>query len=107
MELNAVSYTSTAKSWLANSSQPRVLHVFDSACNLINEQKEVLSIVGPGIGNGPFNLVLADEVLFSQYLSAESEISIHDGQLEIGDLRINIKNSNLCDAVPDWGRLRP
>jgi hypothetical protein len=105
MRLKAVSYTSTVKSWLANSSTPRVLHVFDHACNLINEQKEVLSIVGPGIGNGPFNLVLVDEVLFSEHLSAGSQITILDDQLGIGDVRINTRNSRLWDPVPYWAGL--
>jgi hypothetical protein len=54
--------------WLANSCQPHILHVFDHACNLINEHREVMSIVTPQIGNGLFNLIVEYNVLFSEHL---------------------------------------
>ena len=43
--INAYPLASNARDWRANSRHPRILHVFDRACNLINERREVLSIV--------------------------------------------------------------
>jgi hypothetical protein len=116
--MNALSLAPDARDWLANSRHPRILHSFDHACNLINERREVLSIVTPQIGNGPFNLViprlqksfgeLSDRSesrqtpeVFSD-LSLESPISIFPKQLHLGDLTINTSDAKLWSPYPDW-----
>lgn len=96
------SLTQGVKDWLANTHQPRVLHVFDDACNLINESRDVLSIVTPQIGNGPFNLVLEEKILFAEYLDVVSEIVIHEEQIVLGELTIDIANAQLWSPRPDW-----
>jgi len=65
--IKAISLTHTANGWLMNSQLPQILHVFDHACILINERREVLSIVAAQIGNGPFNLVVENDVLLSDH----------------------------------------
>jgi hypothetical protein len=101
----ALSLAPNVNIWLANSRHPRILHLFDSACNLINERREVLSIVTPEIGNGPFNLVINNEVLFSEHLSLESPVSISANQLNPGQLIISLAEAKLWDPQPDWDRL--
>ena len=103
--IKAISLAPFACDWLSNSRQPRILHVFDRACNLINEHREVLSIVTPQIGNGPFNLVIESGISFSEHLNAHSPISIHDNQLLLGDLTINTVNAKLWSPRPDWEAL--
>jgi len=103
--LNALSLAPDVNDWLANSFHLRILHVFDHACNLINERREILSIVTPQIGNGPFNLVVKDDVLFSDYLHAQSPISIRANQLYVGDLTINTDSAKLWSPYPNWERL--
>ena len=103
--INAISLAPDVLNWLAYSQHPRILHVFDHACNLINERKEVLSIVTSQIGNGPFNLVIEDDVLFSDYLRAQSSISIHSNQLHVGALDICTTSVQLWNPRPDWERL--
>ncbi len=100
--IKAISLTSGVNDWLANTREPHVLHVFDRACNLINEQKDVLSIVAPKIGNGPFNLVLETDSLFVEHLSIESIVSASANQLVLGDLTIHTAGAQLWDASPDW-----
>jgi hypothetical protein len=104
--VNGLSLARDARDWLANSHQPRILHVFDRACNLINERREVLSIVTPDIGNGPFNLVIED-VHFSNYINlhAKRPISISSNQLIIGELTIQTNSTILWNPRPDWERL--
>jgi len=104
-QIKALSLTPDAKEWLENSSQPRVLHVFDQACNLINERMDVLSIVTPQIGNGPFNLVVEDKYLFSEHICLESPVSASPNQLHLGDLTLNIADAQLWNPRPDWERL--
>ena len=106
MLTNAFSLAPDAINWLAKTRQPRVLHVFDSACNLINERREVLSIVTPQIGNGPFNLVLEDEVCFSEHLRFESKVSVSPTQLYLGDLTIYTAKANIWSPHPNWETLR-
>jgi len=100
--LKTLSLTSHGNDWLTNMNHPRVLHVFDAVCNLINADGDVLSIVTPHIGNGPFNLVVEDDILFSQHLKRESSVSIVDGQLNIGDFTIDLGKAKLWNPRPDW-----
>ena len=103
--IKALSLTCNVKDWLANSDHPRILHLFDNVCNLINEHSEILSIVTPQIGNGPFNLVLEKDVLFSRYLSLESQTFIFPAQLKLGDLTVQTVNANCWSPIPDWETL--
>lgn len=100
--INAISVTSHVHDWLASSHRPRILHIFDSACNLINENRGVLSIVTPPIGNGPFNLVVEDIVCFSEHLNPVSSIFISDSKLTLGNLTIQVADANLWKSRPDW-----
>lgn len=100
--INAFSIAPDGKDWLANTRYPRILHVFGRACNLINDRREVLSIVTPQIGNGPFNLVSEDDVLFSKHLSLQSPISIFLNHLTLGNLTINTAAAKLWSPRPNW-----
>jgi hypothetical protein len=103
--IHAISLTPEIKSWLTHTLHPCVLHIFDRACNLINERGHVLSIVTQQIGNGPFNLVLEEDVSFSGHLRVESPISIMDKQLMLGNLTIHTGNAQLWNPCPDWENL--
>ena len=103
--INALSCAPAVRTWMENSSYPRILHVFDRVCNLIDERREVLSIVTPGIGNGPFNLVVEEEVLFSAHINASSPVSIRENQIMLGDLTIHTARAKPWNPRPDWERL--
>ena len=100
--INALSLVSNVNDWLTNSRHPRILHVFDHACNLINERREVLSVVTPEIGNGPFNLVTEEDLFVSRNLNIESPISITQNQLILADLTINTTDAKLWNPCPNW-----
>lgn len=100
--INALTLAPDVNNWLADSDHPRILHVFDHTCNLINERREVLSIVTPQIGNGPFNLVVEGEILFSEHLNIQTLVLIHDHQLILGDLMLNTRNAKLWSPHPNW-----
>ena len=105
LSTNTLSLAPDVNDWLANSLHPRILHVFDQVCNLINERREVLSIVNSEIGNGPFNLVIEDDICLSKYLNLQTLISNSLRQLEIGNLTINTAYAKLWNPRPDWERL--
>ena len=100
--IHAISIAPAVYDWLAITRHPRVLHVFDQACNLVNEQREVLSVVTPTIGNGPFNIVVEEPILFSEHLRSESPVAILDSQLRVGNLTIKTKNGTCWSPCPDW-----
>lgn len=104
--INAVSFTEDVKVWLMTSSQPKILHVFDDVCNVINERREILSVVIAEIGNGPFNLIVEDPVVFARHLDVESKVSIHDKQLSLGDITISLTNAQMWNPMPRWDDLR-
>jgi hypothetical protein len=101
----AVALTENVNRWLVDFGQLRILHVFDQACNLINERREVLSIVTTRIGNGPLNLVVKDGLSFTEYLNVESEISVEGENLQLGDLTINTTMARLWNPRPKWAEL--
>lgn len=100
--VEAISLTSAVNSWLTKTRQPRVLHIFDRACNLINERREILSIVTPEIGDGPFNLVVETDTQFAEQLSLESPVSNSATQLHLGDINILTTEAKLWNPRPDW-----
>jgi len=103
--LRALSLTLNITVWLENSRNPHVLHVFDNACNLVNEHREVLSIVTPQIGNGPFNLVIEDNIFFTDSINPKSPVSSSANQLQLGNLITNTVDAKLWSPYPDWQML--
>lgn len=103
--ISAVSITSQVYDWLASSTSPQILHVFDRACNLINERRDVLSLVTQEIGHGPFNLVVESDVFFAEYLTLESPVYASAEQLSLGGLTVHIIDANRWDPRPDWKTL--
>lgn len=101
----AISNAPDLYAWMAKTRHPRILQVFDRAWNLINEEREVLSIVTGRIGNGPFNLVVEDRVLFSETLNRESPVSIFNNQLAAGDLIFSSAAAECWSPRPSWDML--
>lgn len=100
--VDALSLTSNVNNWLANTRSPRILHIFDHACNLINERREVISVVTVDIGDGPFNLVVEDNLCFSEHLSLQSPVSISQDQLALDNFTIHTTDVKLWNPRPDW-----
>jgi hypothetical protein len=103
--LTALSLAPDVNDWLAKSQHPRILHVFDHACNLVNERGEVLSIVTRQIGNGPFNLVVAGDVCFSDHIHLESPISTFQNHMTVGSVTILMDHAKSWSPRPDWEEL--
>jgi len=72
---------------------------------VINEQGEVISVVVPKIGNGPFNLVIEEDLVFMNYLDVESPVFARDEYLHLGELTIHMADAKLWSPRPDWESL--
>lgn len=101
--IDALASTRRVNTWLENSHTLRVLHIFDRACNLINEKHEVVSVVTGEIGNGPFNLVVENAILFTRNITLQSPISYNVSHLQIDNIIVQTHHAQLWDAHPNWG----
>jgi hypothetical protein len=125
--VSATSLAPAARNWLQFAVEPRVLHVFDRACNLIDSRGEVLSIVSPSIGDGPFSIVVPIDVAFSKLLAVDSAIEISNWRhlhravlrwcsrrmyhgavqvLGIGPISIAVAEADLWSPRPRWNDAR-
>jgi hypothetical protein len=103
--LQALSSTEQVARWMNSARHPRVLHVFDDACNLISEHGEVISIVTQKISKGPFNLVLQDPVDFTEYINATSSVIPQRSHLRLGALTIHAADTEFWSPKPHWESL--
>lgn len=104
--INAVSFTENVKRWLANSNQPKILHVFDDVCNIINERREIISVVVAEIGNGPFNIVVEEPVAFAKHLDVVSKMVLQDTQFSLGEIVVSLAGAQVWNPMPRWDELR-
>ena len=105
MRAEVESLSQDARRWIESQKQSRVLHLFNTVCNLINEDGEVLSLVAPVVGNGPFSAVVAD-IHFANALRLEDAVSASSDFLQVGELRFEFANSDDWEADFDWAKLR-
>ncbi|MBE9478997.1 MAG: DUF2877 domain-containing protein [Chloroflexi bacterium] len=103
--VRARSIASPTLAWLRDPKPTRVLHVFKDACNLIAGDGEILSLVMPYIGDGPFNIIL-EPLEFSDHISVESAVSFDNGQIRIGALEIGLTPTQIWEPRFDWESFR-
>ncbi|TAK10724.1 MAG: DUF2877 domain-containing protein [Anaerolineae bacterium] len=102
--VEAISLSPAAREWLAEGGEARVLHVFRPACNLVNTEGRVLSLVSPKLGNGPFAAVL-DYDDFEHDISAESRVMMQGDRLVLGHLEMYFGGAVNWNPRPDWDTL--
>ncbi len=104
---NDNSITPTAVHWLTTTRQARVLHLFDSACNLVNEAGAVLSVLAAEHGRAPFALTLANAPHFPSHFSAESAVRVGADALWVGDWHTPWRTAVLWNPRPAWESIPP
>jgi len=100
--LTAQSVTPAVRAWLRQAHHARILHVFDHAVNLV-AGADVLSLVTPDIGNGPFNVVVPSSD-FAQ-IALSDPVRIFPDAIHIGSLVIDLSSAPLWNPSPDWAHL--
>lgn len=97
--------TLRALHWLRNTRSARVLNVTNAACNLVNERREVLSLVTPEIGPGPFTITLANG--FRVEPGDEQRVTVlSPTALALGRTIIDVADAAVWQPSPEWSRLR-
>ena len=90
---------------MGRSKRTRVLGVFEHGCNLINEHREVASVVSQVIGNGPFHIVADEPIAFPDVLSSDSTVLVMPHRLTLNGVSIELGQTRVWQATPDWGAL--
>lgn len=98
--------TPRVQRWLQNSRSAQVHHVFKEASNLTNERNEVISLVSPDVGPGPFSAVLEGD--FPTGLDIHQPVALDSSRqiLTVGSLIVDFRESAVWQPRPDWRRLQ-
>lgn len=96
-----------ALAWLRSGEPARVLHVFDRAAYLINDQGHILLLAVPPVGMGPFTLLIeASQSPLPGWLSVADPVRVHRNVLDVGRVSIRLETAALAEAAPHWEGLR-
>lgn len=96
--------TARVLKWLDTTRCAHVHNRFDAVCNLVNDHDEMVSLVAPEIGCGPFSVVLDESVAAEWHTN--TPVTITDRTIHIGRTTITIDTTAIWNAKPDWPRLR-
>jgi hypothetical protein len=81
----------------------RVLSVHRVACNLVDSERDVITLLAPFVGHGPFSIVI--DTVFDG-LSVGDPAHADAGRLVVGDLTVKLDGAAIWEPRPDWSRLR-
>ncbi|MBE7528302.1 MAG: DUF2877 domain-containing protein [Ardenticatenaceae bacterium] len=111
--LGAIQAAPAVWQWLAVTRQARLLYLFDHAINLVNEYGDVLSVVTPKIGAGPFHVVVNGFVAgdLSPIEGDESPatnigVQVQPDGMQIGKLWVDVRGAAVWPPRVNWERLR-
>ncbi|MCA9923413.1 MAG: DUF2877 domain-containing protein [Anaerolineales bacterium] len=82
-----------------------LLHLFNQACNLVNQVGDAISLVTPQIGPGPFAAVLPVSSM-QEIISSASSFRVESESLFINSLEIDIMTADMWQPQPDWRAIR-
>ena len=103
--LHAISISRPVKERLQERAfTGRVLSVHRLVCNLIDDGRDVITLSGPSVGQGPFSITL--EPAF-EGLTAGDAAHANAERLVVGGLTAMLDGAPTWEPRPDWPRLRP
>ena len=101
---HALSISQTLKDRLqAAGFAGRVLGVHELACNLADDAGEVIALVAPAVGDGPFSIVV--DASF-EGLAAGDPVHAGMERLVAGTLEVDLTAAPAWEPRPDWPRLK-
>ena len=98
--------TPRVRDWLGNGRSPRILHLFDEVCNLVDEQGEIISLATPRIGSGPFTMILAGDFRPRLDLHWPVQVDYAARSLTIGSLVVDFSQASVWQPRPQWRKLQ-
>lgn len=110
---NAQSIAPAAQMWINHTTHATVTHVFERSCNLVNQEGQLLALVVPELGNGPFAMVVTPEenaaqdsaLDFTRLVKTGDRVANFEGVLRAGRLAVNTLDANGWRPRPRWKKL--
>jgi hypothetical protein len=98
--------TPRVQRWLRNSRSARVLHLFNEVSTLTNDRSEVIALVSPEVGPGPFSAVIEGD--FTSGLDVNLPVAFDSTRqsLTVGSLVVDFRESAVWQPKPVWSRLQ-
>ena len=81
----------------------RVLSEHGVVCNLIDDDRDVITLLTPSVPEGPFSITL--DTSFDG-LAVGDPARVDTNQLVVGDLRVELSGASIWEPCPDWPHLR-
>lgn len=113
MEMQISTVAPTAASWLKSSYDCSVLHVFPAACNLVNSDGSVLSLVRRREAMSPFSMLVSssdgpeEDFRFDEWLDADSPVGISSTVLQVGGIGFSFDQARVWNPTVTWDEFRP
>jgi hypothetical protein len=102
--LNATSISRPVKQRLQERGfAGRVLSVHGVVCNLIDDERDVITLMTPPVPYGPFSIALDVSL---DGLAVGDPANSDAVQLIVGDLTVGLDGASIWEPRPDWPRLR-
>lgn len=105
--LTALSLTPSARDWLVETTEAQVLSTHERACNLINQRRNVLSLVTTERGLTPFAIMVTGQAKRPfETVTTGDLVQVSAAALKIGELVVRLATLTLWNPLPDWPMLR-
>ena len=104
--IDTIQITSRAQRWLHQARTIRLLHDFDTVCNLVNQEGNVLSVQSSDLPMGPFSLQISAGN-FVQLDWYRPLIIDPQRNLWVGDQAISISQAEVWRPKPNWHLFDP
>ena len=93
IQVAAAAITPRVLNWLNRNAAATVLHVSSHTCNLVDDQGDILSLVTPEIGRGPFAMVLPVSSFEFRVSSSHSPFTVHHSPFTIAPSPVSTPQS--------------
>jgi hypothetical protein len=101
---HATSISRPAKQRLQNRGfAGRVLSVHRTACNLVDDQKNVIALLSPAVGDGPFSITVNTSF---NGIAVGDPVCADATHLDVGGLTVRLDGASTWEPSPDWRWLR-
>ena len=84
-----------------------MLNVFDRTCNLVNQDGEIVTLLGAGMGMNPIAVLLEDAgpAPFRK-VAADAPVLVRRDRLTLNGLQVQLEGPESWNPCPDWPAVR-
>ncbi len=102
----AACVTPAALRWIEATESARVLNAFDRACNLVNQDGEIITLIAPGVGMNPFAVRLAAAPAPFRGITGDTSVRVKSNRLSLNRMQVRVDGAEVWQPRPDWGAVR-